>query len=145
MYMSNRKPICNRSSCNLSWVHVENCHSQNKHYKFISLCLILYYDKLKLQRTNDCDQDIKILLTIINCRSYQLFSTISHTFLLKADLDCYPPRVQLEDLNLTEYQKPFDLDQNRGSFPHQGTCCPQLTVRYHIIQSNVHKLKNTAQ
>jgi len=60
---------------------------------------------------------------------------------LKYYWDYYPPKVFLEDLNLIEDEKQSDLDQNQGPFPSQGTYCPQLTVRYHIIQSNVYKSK----
>jgi len=62
---------------------------------------------------------------------------------LKDYWDYYHPKVFLEDLNLNEDEKELDLDQNQGSFPSQGTYCPQLTVRYHIIQSNVYKSKIT--
>jgi len=55
--------------------------------------------------------------------------------------DYYPPKVFLEDLNLNEDETQFDLDQNQGFFPSQGTYCPQLTVIYHIIPSNVYKSK----
>ena len=106
------------------------------------------------KRKDDCGQHIKILLLLSNHHQLSIMlKTISHTFLqttvedyqewmnLKDYWDCYPPKVQLEGLNLNEDEKQFDLEQHQGSFPSQGTYCPQLTARYRIIQSNVNRLK----